>query len=130
MAEPRGIDFPFRADTGGFPEPADGLDLIGASIKQILLTELGERLMRPTFGSRIREYLFENIDDVLLEVIRAEVARAILANEPRVLLISVDVRVELQDRPETVNVVVIEIFYDRYGRRSSVQVSFTGTGVI
>jgi uncharacterized protein len=48
--------------------------------------------MRPAFGSRLRDYLFDGVSPSSIEAIGEEVARAIGSCEPRVVVDDVDVR--------------------------------------
>ena len=43
------------------------------NIKNLLLTQLGVRVMQPNFGSDLRRLCFEQNDDSLLETIEAEI---------------------------------------------------------
>ena len=47
------------------------------NIKNLLLTYVGERVAQPEFGSRLREIIFEQIDDDLPSKIEEEVIRAV-----------------------------------------------------
>ncbi len=124
MAAPRGIAFPFRADDTGFPRADMDRELILDSITQILMTSLGERLMRPTFGSNLRTYLFENLGPHLVDVVKAEVYRAIITNEPRVTLLSVEVATQ-EEGPQPA-AVTINVVYDLAGRRNQATISVGG----
>jgi phage baseplate assembly protein W len=66
------------------------LDAIKASLRNILLTRLGERPFEPAFGSKVYDSLFEQIDFITLDAIASSVIDAINLWEPRVQLISVD----------------------------------------
>jgi len=77
------------------------------SIRIILLTRPGERLMRPGFGAGLEEFLQQENDIATRRRIRERIREALLRWEPRLLLDGVDVRAA-EDRPETV---VIEISY-------------------
>ena len=65
---------------------------IARSVRNIVMTLPGEKFFNPTFGSRISESLFENIDDTSADVIRDEIRNSIRNFEPRVNLLSVIVR--------------------------------------
>jgi len=56
----RGYAFPFRKGVNSFPEEATDESLVRDSIMQILLTGLGVRVLRPTFGSDFFGFLMEN----------------------------------------------------------------------
>ena len=62
---------------------------IARSVRNIVMTLPGEKFFNPTFGSRISESLFENIDDITATVIIDEIRESIENNEPRVQLMDV-----------------------------------------
>ena len=64
---------------------------IARSVKNIVFTVPGEKPFNPTFGSRITDSLFENIDDITASQIETELRDSIGRFEPRVSLTSVDV---------------------------------------
>jgi phage baseplate assembly protein W len=53
-----GVSFPFKTNRYGEIDKAQYEDSIEESIKIILSTKLGERVMRPEFGCRIHELMF------------------------------------------------------------------------
>ena len=59
---------------------------IARSVKNIVFTLPGEKFFNETFGSRITESLFENIDDITAGVIVEEIRESIESYEPRVSL--------------------------------------------
>lgn len=61
------------------------------SIKNILTTTPGEKLLNPTFGLDLRSYLFEPISNVTAFFILEDVYESIDVQEPRVSLQSVSV---------------------------------------
>tara|TARA_A100001201_G_scaffold74108_2_gene67335 strand:- start:921 stop:1322 length:402 start_codon:yes stop_codon:yes gene_type:complete len=64
---------------------------ISRSIRNIVLTSPGEKFFQPTFGSRVSESLFENMDEYTSLAIREEIESSIRRFEPRVSLSSVTV---------------------------------------
>lgn len=62
---------------------------IRESILQILGTRVGERLMRPDFGSRLHELVFEQNTDVLKGLLRFRINEAIGRWEKRVVVTGV-----------------------------------------
>jgi phage baseplate assembly protein W len=86
----RGISFPMRVDQSGAIAMTSGADDIDASIRVVLLTAPGERVMRPLFGCRIWELLFEPINANTLGLMADAVQEAIGRWEPRVELEDVD----------------------------------------
>ena len=63
---------------------------IARSIRNIVFTLPGEKFFNPSFGSRISESLFENIDDITATVIVDEIRESIETYEDRVQLNNVE----------------------------------------
>jgi Bacteriophage baseplate protein W len=80
----RGISFPLRVDQSGSIALAQGADGIDASIRMALITAPGERVMRPQFGCRIWDLMFEPINANTLGLMAEAVRDAISQWEPRV----------------------------------------------
>ena len=62
---------------------------IARSVRNIVFTTPGEKFYEPSFGSRITESLFENIDEITASIIIDELRESIENYEPRVELIDV-----------------------------------------
>lgn len=75
------------------------------SIKNILLTNRGERFFNPTFGSDINDILFENISPVTESLLREYIETAISNNEPRCKLHEVLVYATEDDNAYSVTIV-------------------------
>jgi phage baseplate assembly protein W len=82
----RGITFPMRVDQSGSIALSRGADDIDASIRMALITAPGERVMRPQFGCRIWDLLFEPINANTLGLMAEAVRDAVSQWEPRVVL--------------------------------------------
>ncbi len=87
-----GLHFPIRVDALRRVELVSAEKDIEQSIGIILGTRIGERVMRPEFGCRVYELLFEPRDAVLAGKIRSYVSRALALWEPRITV--TDVRPE------------------------------------
>ena len=59
---------------------------IARSLRNIVFTTPGEKFFNESFGSRITESVFENIDSITATIITDEIRESINANEPRVVL--------------------------------------------
>jgi len=93
MAEPffaRGIKFPFQKVGNQLPAPTTNDATVSESLRTLILTPRGSRIMRPDLGTNIWAYIFENNTQVLAENIRAEIATAIAKYEPRVVVLQID----------------------------------------
>ena len=87
----RGLTFPFGASATSLPAKSTDKDTIADNITRILLTSRGSRVMRPSMGSSVYDFVFESIGSVLRARIDDEVRRAIADGEPRANVIQVDV---------------------------------------
>lgn len=103
----RGIAFPLRVDQSGAIAMTAGATDIDSSIRMILTTAPGERVMRPFFGCRIWELLFEPINANTMGLMGEAVREAISRWEPRVTLEDVEVTPD----PSDVGAVFIRIDY-------------------
>ena len=64
---------------------------IKESLKNLILTDRGERLFQPNLGSDVRASLFENATPVTLKILEERVRDVINNYEPRVSIIDIDV---------------------------------------
>jgi phage baseplate assembly protein W len=64
---------------------------IARSVRNLVLTQRGERPFAPSLGSGVNGLLFENMDSVTANVLRDEIIEVITNYEPRVELIDVTV---------------------------------------
>ncbi|WP_305989070.1 GPW/gp25 family protein [Roseibium sp. MMSF_3544] len=78
-----GWSFPPTFENGAV-QMTDGVQNIRESLRIILTTTLGERVMRPDFGCRIKEEIFGPMNSTRLTMIETVIRRAILLHEPRV----------------------------------------------
>lgn len=90
MSEPttdfvgRGFAWPLEVDHTGAIRLTQAGDSLDDSIRVVLLTAPGERLMRPQFGCRIWDLLFEPVNANLLGLIAQAVRDALAQWEPRI----------------------------------------------
>jgi hypothetical protein len=75
------------------------------AIKNVVLTDRGERLFQPTLGSDIRATLFENVTPATIILLKDSVSDALRAFEPRCNLLDVEVIGDIDSNSLTVNVV-------------------------
>lgn len=93
----RGFSWPMGVDHTGSIALTNGPDDLDRSIRIVLLTAPGERVMRPKFGCRIWDLLFEPITPNLLGLIAEAVREAVGQWEPRVDVESVTPIVDTND---------------------------------
>jgi phage baseplate assembly protein W len=90
----RGILFPMGVDASGAIATSTGAEGIDASLRMVLMTAPGERVMRPQFGCRIWDLLFEPVNANTLGLMAEAVRDAVSQWEPRVDLEDVIVEPE------------------------------------
>ena len=105
-----------------------GVELVGdeeeirQAIRIVLRTNLGSRVMRPTYGADVERYVFAPRTDQVCFQLAFDVERALLLHEPRII---VD-RVEAVPAGEAEDRIDVEIDYriDRHRRPSSLVLPF------
>jgi phage baseplate assembly protein W len=86
-----GLAFPLAADPRGGLATAAYDEDIRQSIRIILGTNPGERVMRPDFGAGLRDFVFEPIDPTTMHRVQTRVQEALIDWEPRIDVTQVDV---------------------------------------
>jgi len=102
-----GWNFPVQADQRGNIKMVGGQENIRQSVRMILGTAKGERVMRPEFGCGIHDQVFSSLSPATLNRIEDGVRRALIMWEPRIDVEDVSAR---QD-PANPNKVLINIEY-------------------
>jgi phage baseplate assembly protein W len=85
----RGIMFPLRVDQSGSIAMTSGSADLSSSIRMVLATAPGERLMRPRFGCAIWDLLFEPINANTMGLMAVAVREALGQWEPRIDVVDV-----------------------------------------
>lgn len=80
-------------------------EAIKESIRNLILTDRGERPFQPNVGSSVRAMLFENLTQSTISTIKAMVTETIETYEPRCQLIGVDVTALIDSNDLTVSIV-------------------------
>ncbi len=69
---------------------------IDESLRILLGTTPGERVMYPSYGCGLKKRVFEKLDASVMTALKDDIARAVLFFEPRITLNSIDVDLEDQ----------------------------------
>ncbi len=103
-----GWKFPFGiSEEHGRVETSSDSDNIRQSVEIILRTEPGERRLHPNFGTKLHQFLFENMDTQTREMICREVRHSLQMWEKRIR----DIRVEAEMAPESQGGLAVSVTY-------------------
>jgi phage baseplate assembly protein W len=80
-------------------------DAVKESMRNLVLTDQGERLMQPNLGAGLKQLLFENMTPAVLEMIRERVKSTLELYEPRASIIDLTVSGDLDSNEVYINVV-------------------------
>lgn len=97
-------------DTIEPPEKED-TELIFDSVRTIVMTMLGERLLEPEFGSRVRELIFEPLDTVFEAKTHQYLTTAVRKYEPRCRIVSIEFRYMDNEAHITYTLEMIQLGY-------------------
>ena len=92
-----GYNAPFIGGNEGVVSRQVDEKLIKNDLLQLLLTSPGDRVMRPSFGTGIRKFVFEPITSDTIDTLRQSIQDAIDAYEPRVTVTNIDIDTSNQD---------------------------------
>ncbi|MDQ1748209.1 MAG: uncharacterized protein QOD07_2472 [Frankiaceae bacterium] len=93
----RGISWPMGVDHTGALRMSEGPGDLDRSIRVVIATAPGERVMRPEFGCRVWDMLFEPVTPNLLGQMAQAVRDALAQWEPRATIEDVQVRQDDDD---------------------------------
>ena len=110
MAENRyiNIDFPFRDSNRGFYFKLNQTDkdAIRADLLHLLLTNKGERLYMPDFGSDLRKFIFEPNDKVTHDEIKENLNETVKRYIPNLIVNSIEFK-----NNEIEELIIVELKY-------------------
>lgn len=102
-----GWSFPPRFSRGGAElATVSDTEAVHQAIQLLLATRRAERAMEEEYGCNLDAALFEELDQRLVNRIRASIHDAVLAHEPRIKLLAIDV-----SPTEEVGLLRIELSY-------------------
>jgi phage baseplate assembly protein W len=98
-------------------------DAVKEALKNLILTDKGERLFQPTLGSDVRKSLFDLMTPATVKMIEQNVRSTINNFEPRVTIVNVEVIPEYDNYTVKINItfyvrnvqepVTVSIFLER-----------------
>jgi len=104
----KNIEFPFKDSKKGFYFELNQTDrdAIRADLLHLLLTNKGERLYLPDFGSDLQKYIFEPNDDITHEDIRNNLNETIDRYIPNLTINSIEFK-----NNDIEELIIVEITY-------------------
>ena len=85
-----GFSFPFSGD-GVFTPTYTTKDQLKSNLINFFLTNRGERYMNPSFGANLRSFVFENIADGNLQVLKNQIQDDISKYFPNVQIYGLNI---------------------------------------
>jgi phage baseplate assembly protein W len=79
-----GVSLPFNGPAGPFNSTYSTKDQIKSNLINLILTSPGERIMNPEFGCRLREVLFEGINNNIDDLIKNNINNSIFTYIPEI----------------------------------------------
>ena len=115
------IDFPFRDSSDGsyFKMNKTDKDAIRAELLHLLLTNKGERLYLPEFGSDLKKFIFEPNDEITQEEIKDNLNQTITRFIPKLLINDISFRNDTIEE-----LIIVELTY------TVIEGTFTSTDTI
>lgn len=106
-----GFKFPFLSLSDGFfLKKSSDLDLLKGHLKQLLLTVKGQRVMLPNYGTNLRNYLMEPLDQATLSQIRREILESFSRYAPGISLTKLQVFPSGQSSGNGSHTLIIKLF--------------------
>ena len=111
-----GIDLPFRKSDGimgWFASSSTTIDSVKNNIKNLLLTEAGERIMQPNLGLALKKYLFEQSNPDIKDRIQQDIIEAFRSWLPFVQIRELNIILgDNQSNQFDVNTINIKIIFN------------------
>jgi phage baseplate assembly protein W len=96
------------------------------SVVNALLTSPGEKILNPTYGVDLRQYLFEPIDDFTTDLIKDDIEIKLPLMEPRIVLKSVNVIADEDNNQYNIELQIDVPSLDVYGLSIKSELASTG----
>jgi phage baseplate assembly protein W len=87
----KGMPYPIIPDAKGLLHTQSGIDQVKADMLSLLLTNPGERVFMPTYGTPLRTLMFEHNDLELISAARGMIIQSISQWEPRITIEAIEV---------------------------------------
>lgn len=126
-----GMPYPITRHPLGLLRTQSGINQIKSDLLVLLLTEPGERVMLPSFGTPLKKFMFEPNDPTIVENVRNTIIDSIRSWEPRIRVVDIQVtnsaeEVQISGSPyengeDTGHVLLIRISFTDFNNIQEVQ---------
>jgi len=126
-----GAPYPITKHPLGLLRSQKGANQVKSDLLALLLTEPGERVMLPNFGTPLKQFFFEQNDSVIVERVREAIASSIRTWEPRIAVTAIDVTNSEADMEQSIspldsreslgNILLIRILFTDFNDIRNVQ---------
>lgn len=114
-----GVPYPIQKNPRGFLYSQDGINQIKSDMLALLLTNPGERVMNPNFGTPLRRLIFEPNDPALRLEAKNMIINSINKWEPRISVENIEVESKIDnnslnksdDKQEVEHILFIRIIF-------------------
>ena len=86
-----GAPYPITKHPLGLLRTQGGMNQVKSDLLVLLLTEPGERIMLPEFGTPLKQFFFEPNDSTLVDKVKQVISNSINTWEPRIAVNQIDV---------------------------------------
>jgi len=118
-----GAPYPIEKHPLGLLHSQAGIDQVRSDILILLLTNPGERVMLPQYGTALRSLIFDPNDNTLAETARQMIIQSLNTWEPRVAFQSIEVTNEFNESGvNSEHVLYIRIEFIDPGNIANIQV--------
>jgi phage baseplate assembly protein W len=126
-----GLPYPITRHPLGLLRTQGGVNQVKSDLLVLLLTEPGERVMLPEFGTPLKQFFFEPNDSIVVENVKQAIADSIRKWEPRIAVTQIDVTnsydsigpsLSDSDKKEDIgHILLIRILFSDFNNIQSVQ---------
>ena len=106
------------------------IEAVKNSIMTALTTSPGDKILTPKYGIDLRRYLFEPIDDFILDIIKDDIEIKLPVMEPRVQVVNVDVQGSEDTNEIYITMQINVISLNVYGVSIKSQINSAGYSIL
>lgn len=100
------------------------------AVATAFVTTPGDKILNPTYGVDLRQYLFEPLDDFVLDIIRDDITTKLPLSEPRVEIVNVVVNGDEDNQTISVELQINVPSLDIYGLSIKTELNSTGYTIL